>query len=91
MTKAFEFVLFDLGGVIGEFDRSAFVEAALAAGVDPRPALTFWRSGYEAGDDNDHPLHRAERGEISLKEFLALANAAAPARHISSIRKELAI
>jgi FMN phosphatase YigB (HAD superfamily) len=71
-------VLFDLGGVITDIDRDAFVGAAMKAGVDPRPALSFWHNGYEDGTDEDHPMHRAERGEILLEEFLRLADEAAP-------------
>ena len=78
MTEHFDLVLFDMGGVIGEIDRVAFVGAATNAGVDPRPALAFWRSGYEGGKDDDHPIHRAERGEIVLAEFLGLAESVAP-------------
>ena len=91
MTKVFDLVLFDLGGVIGEIDGSAFAAAALNAGVDPRPALTFWQNDYDAGGDDDHPLHRAERGEISLNEFLDLADSVAPARPFFSIRQAPAI
>jgi FMN phosphatase YigB (HAD superfamily) len=76
MEKRFDLVLFDMGGVIGEIDRNAFVDAAAKAGVDPRPALGFWRSAYDTGTDDDHPAHRAERGEIAISEFLSLAEAA---------------
>lgn len=78
MTERFDLVLFDMGGVIVDIDRAAFMSAAIEAGVDPRPALSFWRSGYEGGEDDDHPLHRAERGEILSPEFLQLAESAAP-------------
>jgi FMN phosphatase YigB (HAD superfamily) len=83
MEKQFDLVLFDLGGVIGEIDRDAFVDAAAKAGVDPRPGLSFWRSAYDAGTDDDHPLHRAERGEIAMPEFHALAKTAAPGASFS--------
>lgn len=78
MEKRFDLVLFDMGGVIGEIDRDALVDAAAKAGVDPRPGLGFWRSAYDAGTDDDRPFHRAERGEIEISEFLSLAEAAAP-------------
>jgi FMN phosphatase YigB (HAD superfamily) len=78
VIERFDLVLFDVGGVIGDIDRAAFIGAATEAGVDPRPALSFWRSAYELGNDDDHPLHRAERGEIQSPEFLQLAESAAP-------------
>jgi FMN phosphatase YigB (HAD superfamily) len=78
MEKRFDLVLFDIGGVIAEIDRDALVGAAAIAEVDPRPGLSFWRSAYDAGTDDDHPFHRAERGEIANSEFLSLAEAAVP-------------
>jgi FMN phosphatase YigB (HAD superfamily) len=78
MEKRFDLVLFDMGGVVGDIDRAAFVSAATEAGVDPRPALAFWRAGYEGGADDDHPIHRAERGELTSTEFLQLAESTAP-------------
>ncbi len=78
MTDRFDLVLFDMGGVIGDIDRVAFVGAATNAGVDPLSALAFWRSGYEGGKDEDHPMHRAERGEIVRAEFIRLAESIAP-------------
>jgi glucose-1-phosphatase len=78
VARRFDLVLFDLGGVIGDIDRDAFAGVAMKAGADPRPALTFWRNAYEDGTDEDHPIHRAERGEILLTEFLRLADGTAP-------------
>lgn len=78
MDRQFDLVLFDLGGVIGELDREAMLKVWKAARLDPGPALAFWRSGYQGDDGDSHPLHRAERGELSLEEFLALAEPVAP-------------
>ena len=78
MTERFDFLLFDIGGVIGDFDRVALASAAKDARIDPRPSLEFWRSGYDAGEDGDHPMHRAERGELSNAELLQFAETFAP-------------
>jgi len=78
MAGRFDLVLFDIGGVIGDIDRDGLVSAAMNAGLDPLGTVAFVRSAYDDGADEDHPLHRAERGEIVLAEFLRLAEEMAP-------------
>jgi putative hydrolase of the HAD superfamily len=73
MVAAFDLVLFDLGGVIVEYDDEAIERVWRDAGLDYGPALALFRTAYEIEACDSHPIHRAERGELSLAEFLALA------------------
>jgi len=78
MTASFDLVLFDLGGVIHEFDTQAMTRVWVDAGLDPGPGADFFRSAFEREDSDVHPIHRAERGELSLAELLPLAEPSAP-------------
>lgn len=94
MATPFNLVLFDLGGVIYELDLGAMQQAWTDVGLDPRPAVAFFADAYShdnVDDTNsngdgrgaDHPLCRAERGELSRAELLAMAEAQAPgASHV---------
>lgn len=64
MTRRFECVLFDFGGVFttSPFAANAAVAEELGVGSDRIADLVF--GPYDR--DTDHPWHRLERGEISL-------------------------
>ena len=59
-------VIFDLGGVLLSNGRPSDV-ARHYPGVDP-DALVAAITG-PPGEDGDHPWHRLERGEITMKEY----------------------
>lgn len=92
MAGPFDLVLFDAGGVLVDTDQKALAEAWAAAGLDPGPVFRFLRSGYEGGDSTDHLLHRAERGELLLPDFLDLAEPSAPGiRHLLELSRPTAL
>jgi len=65
----FDAVLFDFGGV---FTQSPFEVVRLHGeemGADPEVILEVLFGAYD--QDNDHPWHRLERGEVSLDDALA--------------------
>jgi epoxide hydrolase-like predicted phosphatase len=65
---AIEAVLFDFSGVV---TTSPWPALTASAGGD----LTFLTGPYH--EDTDHPWHRLERGEITLREWLTAVQAAA--------------
>lgn len=65
----FDAVLFDFGGV---FTQSPFEVVRLHGeemGADPEVILEVLFGAYD--QDNDHPWHRLERGEVTLDDALA--------------------
>lgn len=69
-----EAVLFDLGGVYTESPFTAMDELSAEMGTTPDTIRHILFGDYHT--DNDHPWHRLERGEISLRiareEIIAL-------------------
>lgn len=76
MSRCFDAVLFDFGGVFTASPFGAFEDAARELGADPRVVLEIVFGPYDL--DTDHPWHRLERGEIGLAaardEIIALGN-----------------
>jgi epoxide hydrolase-like predicted phosphatase len=67
VTRLFDAVLFDFGGVLVASPFEAMLATA-APDADPDVVLHLMLGDY--GDDGDHPWHRAERGEISILEWV---------------------
>lgn len=63
-------VLFDFGGVVTAPLADLLTAAADAAGVDVGMVVASVRDVYADGLDGDHPVHRAERGEIPFSGTL---------------------
>ncbi len=59
-------VLFDFGGVFTSSPFSVVAEAAAELGAAPERVLGVVFGPYDR--DTDHPWHRLERGEVSLRE-----------------------
>lgn len=78
MSRRFDAVLFDFGGVFTASPFTAFEDAARELGAEPGRVLEIVFGPYDA--DTDHPWHRLERGETSLvdarAEIIALAERA---------------
>jgi putative hydrolase of the HAD superfamily len=64
-------VLFDVGGVLTLPLRDALLPAAVASGADLSRVGGQLFSAFSSPGDGDEPVHRLERGEIALTEFLA--------------------
>lgn len=64
MSRRFDAVIFDFGGVFTPSPFSALEQAARELGADPRSVLDIVFGPYDR--DTDHPWHRLERGEIGL-------------------------
>jgi putative hydrolase of the HAD superfamily len=62
-----EAVLFDWGGVLTESPLPGLATIAVSAGAAP-PELADLLVGGN-GENGDHPMHRFERGEITLAEL----------------------
>jgi putative hydrolase of the HAD superfamily len=67
MTRRFDAVLFDFGGVIVTSPFDLIGQAGRHTGVEPDVVLEVMMGDY--AEDNDHPWHRLERGEISMQEY----------------------
>lgn len=67
MSRRFDAVLFDFGGVLVTSPFHLIGAAGDATGVDPDVVLEVMMGDY--AEDNDHPWHRLERGEISIHEY----------------------
>ncbi len=74
-------VIFDFGGVLARNGRIADIGNRFPA--EQRAAAMRLLMG-EYGDDNDHPWHRLERGEISLDEHRRLTMEAFAAEGIEA-------
>jgi putative hydrolase of the HAD superfamily len=59
-----EAVLFDLGGVYTESPFAAMESIGEEMGTSPETIVSILFGNYH--EDNDHPWHRLERGEITL-------------------------
>ena len=66
MSRPYDAVLFDFGGVFTDSPFGAFEDAARELGADPREVLEIVFGPYDL--DTDHPWHRLERGELGLAE-----------------------
>jgi epoxide hydrolase-like predicted phosphatase len=66
MSRSFDAVLFDYGGVFINSPFPALERAALEIGADPPELLLIMFGPYEK--DTDHPWQRLERGELSIME-----------------------
>lgn len=64
MTRLFDAVLFDFGGVFTDSPFEAFESAAAEIGSTPEQLVPLVFGSYD--EDTDHPWHRLERGEISI-------------------------
>jgi putative hydrolase of the HAD superfamily len=62
-----EAVLFDWGGVLTESPLPGLAAIAATAGAAPTELADLLLGGY--GQDGDHPMHRLERGEITLADL----------------------
>lgn len=69
MTRAVDVVLFDFGGVFTGSPFAAVAELAQAEGLDPLAFANVMFGDYS--QDNDHPWHQLERGEITFDEACA--------------------
>jgi putative hydrolase of the HAD superfamily len=67
ITRNFDAVLFDFGGVLVASPFEAMLTAA-APDADPEVILHLMLGDY--GADGDHPWHQAERGEVSILEWV---------------------
>lgn len=78
MTRAVDVVLFDFGGVFTASPFTAVAEMAAAEGLDPQAFAAVMFGDYS--QDNDHPWHRLERGEVAFmdacEQITALGKAA---------------
>lgn len=63
-------VLFDLGSVLVKADVDDLDDLASRVGESPRKLAAVLLGDYAA--NTDHPLHRAERGELRLTEAIDL-------------------
>lgn len=68
MGQTIEAVLFDYGGVLTELPGPSMRLLAESAGADPAEFFEFFFGAY-AADAGDHPLHKVERGEMTLREL----------------------
>jgi epoxide hydrolase-like predicted phosphatase len=66
MSRWFDAVLFDFGGVFTASPFGAFEDAARELGADPRQVLEIVFGPYDL--DTDHPWHRLERGELGFAQ-----------------------
>lgn len=75
MNRHFDAVLFDFGGVFTPSPFLAIEAAGAELGARPGQLLEIIFGSYH--EDNDHPWHRLERGEIDLgsarEEIMAIA------------------
>jgi epoxide hydrolase-like predicted phosphatase len=62
-----EAVVFDFGGVFTRSPFDALNAACTDLGLDPDVGLQIVFGPYD--DDTDHPWHRVERGELSLRDY----------------------
>jgi epoxide hydrolase-like predicted phosphatase len=78
MTRRFDAVLFDFGGVFTDSPFEVFATAAGELGVPAEQVLSIVFGPYDR--DTDHPWHRLERGEIRFgdtrREIMRLAREA---------------
>lgn len=65
MSRSFDAVLFDYGGVFIDSPFSALARAAREIGADPEELLLIMFGPYE--QDTNHPWHRLERGELPIR------------------------
>ena len=79
-SPQFDAVLFDLGGVITASPFTKMRESAIARGYAPDTFIHLFLG--PDGEDNDHPWHRVERGEITMAEMRPLIGALAAQRGI---------
>lgn len=68
MGQTIEAVLFDYGGVLTELPGPGMRALAESAGADPVEFASFLLGTYD-DDGGDSPLHRVERGEMTLREL----------------------
>ena len=82
-------VLLDLGSVLARVDIDDFDQLAADVGADLDDLVEVLVGDY--ADDNDHPFHRAERGEVTLTAALDDIEPLAQARgfSIASLRTRL--
>jgi epoxide hydrolase-like predicted phosphatase len=66
VTRRFEVVLFDFGGVFIDSPFPAFEAGSRELGVDPGRLLELTFGPFH--EDTDHPWHRVERGELSMMD-----------------------
>ena len=64
--RAVDVVLFDFGGVFTASPFTAVAEMAAAEGLDPLAFAAVMFGDYS--QDNDHPWHRLERGELAFMD-----------------------
>ncbi len=68
-ARAYDAVLFDLGGVFTDSPFAAARSLGEELGADPMRVMEIVFGPYH--DDTDHPWHRLERGELSFDEARA--------------------
>lgn len=66
MSRAFEAVLFDFGGVFTDSPFHAVHDFGKELGIEAGKVTELVFGSYEK--DGEHPWHRLERGEISLED-----------------------
>jgi epoxide hydrolase-like predicted phosphatase len=64
VSRTFDAVLFDFGGVFTDSPFATFEAAADEIGTSPEQLLPLVFGSYD--EDTDHPWHRLERGEITI-------------------------
>ena len=69
MTRRFDAVLFDFGGVLVSSPFDLLGSAGEGTGVAREVVLELMMGDYAV--DGDHPWHRLERGEIGIGEYAA--------------------
>ena len=78
MARAVDVVLFDFGGVFTASPFTAVAEMAAAEGLDPQAFAAVMFGDYS--QDNEHPWHQLERGELpfmdACEQISALGQAA---------------
>lgn len=78
--RAVDVVLFDFGGVFTGSPFAAVTEMAAAEGLDPQAFAAVMFGDYS--QDNDHPWHRLERGEVSFDDACAQITALGQAANL---------
>lgn len=78
--RAVDVVLFDFGGVFTGSPFAAVTEMAAAEGLDPQAFAVVMFGDYS--QDNDHPWHRLERGEVSFDDACAQITALGQAANL---------
>lgn len=78
--RAVDVVLFDFGGVFTGSPFAAVTEMAAVEGLDPQAFAAVMFGDYS--QDNDHPWHRLERGEVSFDDACAQITALGQAANL---------